>query len=133
MAGEAGGQVDRNTAALGIIAVGAIGIMVYLAQSSAGASLAGVPQFETEAQFSGLNTDVGARVNVSSPLDISAATHFYVGGYNCPGQTLVPPRHRYPLTCGGNVTSVINHGMSQLSQGSPDNSWRVQPPSEYAI
>lgn len=125
--------MDRDKATLAFIGVGAVAVMVYLAQSSAGQSILGVPQFETEAQFTGLNTDVGARVNVSTPLDVSAETHFFVGGYCCPGQKLVPPRHRYPLVSGGNVTAVINHGLDAMRLGSADNLWRVQPPSEYSI
>lgn len=125
--------MDRNKATLVVIGIGVVGIMVYLAQSSAGVSMLGVPQFETEAQFSGLNTDVGGRVNAGTPLEISAETHFFVGGYCCPGQKLVPPKHRYPLVSGGNITAVINHGLDAMRLGSADNLWRVQPPSEYSI
>jgi len=125
--------VDKKDACF--IAAGGIGalLVLFFAQRNASAPLAGVPQFETEEQFSGLNTDVGMRVNAGTPLDLSTGVHFFVPGYCCPGQEVTATRQRYPLVSGGNVTAVMNHGMSQLSQGSPDNSWRVQPPSEYNL
>jgi hypothetical protein len=128
-----GAGVDSNKLAIAGIGLGAAAILVYLAQQSTGNTIAGVPQLQTEAQFQGLDTDIGARVNVGTPLDVSASTHFYVSGYNCPGQTIVPPRHRYPLVCGGNGTAVINRGFDAMRLGSPDNSWRTQPPSEYTL
>jgi hypothetical protein len=125
--------VDNNKGLLIVVGLGAVGVLAYLAQQSTGERLSGVPQYQTEAQFDGLNTDLGDRVNPDTPLDMSLSTHFFVGGDCCPGQSLVKPRHRYPHVTGGNITAVINHGMDAMRLGSPDNSWRVQPPSEYTI
>lgn len=133
MAGEDVRQVDSQKLSLVLIGGAGAAILLYLAQQSAGKSIAGVPQVQVEAQFQGLNTDLGARVNAGTPLDLSAETHFFVGGYCCPGQELKPTQHRYPLVSGGNITAVINKGFTAMSQGSPDNSWRVMPPSEYSI
>lgn len=129
----AGADVDKRQACF--VAAGGIGalIVLFFAQRNAAAPLAGVPKFETEAQFDGLNTDVGMRTNAGTPLDLSTGIHFFVPGYCCPGQEVTTTRHRYPLVSGGNITAVMNHGMSQLSQGSPDNDWRVMPPSEYSL
>lgn len=128
-----GGAVDKDRLAiLGIGVIGA-GILLYMAQQSAGGGLRNVPEFETEAQFDGINQDVGMRVNPGTPLDLSPGIHFFVPGYCVPGQELQPTRQRYPVVSGGNLTAVINHGMSQLIEGSPDNDWRVQPPSEVTL
>lgn len=125
--------MDNNRLALaGIGTVGLI-IMLYIARQSTGSGLVNVPQFETEAQFDGLSADVGQRVNAGTPLDLSADIHFFVPGYCCPGQQVAPTRQRYPVVSGGNLTAVMNHGMSRLTQGSPDNDWRVQPPTEVTI
>lgn len=128
-----GGAVDSNRLALCGIGVVGIGILLYIAQESAGSGLKDVPKFETEAQFDGLSADAGGRINAGTPLDLSTGIHFFVPGYCCPGQELVQTRHRYPLVSGGNMTAVMNHGMSRLCEGSPDNDWRVQPPSEVSI
>jgi hypothetical protein len=49
------------------------------------------------------------------------------------GDSLVPLitlPHRYPSTCGGNVTALIHHGLSPLSKHAPhDSKWIEQPPS----
>lgn len=119
---------------LTILGIGGIGVLILLwCAQRAGGGLASVPQFQTEAQFDGLDTDVGQRVNAGTPLDLSSEIHFFVPGYCCPGQSVAPSKHRYPVVSGGNITAVINHGMSRLCEGSPDNDWRVQPPSEVTI
>lgn len=120
---------------LTILGIGGVGVVILLwcARNAAGAGLASVPKFESEAQFDGLDVDLGQRVNAGTPLDLSHDIHFFVPGYCCPGQTLGLTQHRYPTVSGGNMTAVINHGMSRLCEGSPDNDWRVQPPSEVTI
>jgi hypothetical protein len=121
--------VDNKPVLYGLAGVGIIALL-YMAQKADGGKLDGVPQFQTEAQFTGLNTDLGMRVNAGTPLDLSAETHFFVSGYCCPGQSITTTRHRYPVVSGGNVTAVINRGHEAMIKGSPDNAWRVTPPSE---
>lgn len=128
-----GGDVDKDRLAILGIGVVGLGILLYIAKESSGSGLADVPKYQTEEQFDGLSSDSGGRVNAGTPLDLSTGIHFFVPGYCCPGQILAPTRQRYPVVSGGNLTAVMNHGMSRLSEGSPDNDWRVMPPSEVTI
>lgn len=125
--------MDSKRLSVLVLGAGAILIVLYLAQQSSGDSLTGVPPVETEAQFTGLATDIGLRENAGTMLDTQPGTHFYVPGYNCPGQSTILTRHRYPLVCGGNISTLIHRGFDAFKLGSPDNAWRVQPPSEYNI
>jgi hypothetical protein len=125
--------VDNKKLPLLILGAGAVLVMLYLANDSASDNLTGVPKVETEAQFGGLAADVGLRENAGTMLDTQADTHFYVPGYNCPGQSTILTRHRYPVVCGGNISTIMHRGFDAFRQGSPDNEWRVQPPSEYSI
>ena len=125
--------MDNKKLPLLILGAGAVLVMLYLANDSASDNLTGVPKVETEAQFGGLAADVGLRDNAGTMLDTQTDTHFYVPGYNCPGQSTILTRHRYPLVCGGNISTIIHRGFDAFRQGSPDNEWRVQPPSEYNI
>ena len=133
MGGEEGQVADSKGLGVCLVGVVAVGILLYQARNATSVPAGGVPQFQTEEQFNGLSLDVGGRVNVGTPLDMSIGEHFFVGGDCCPGQELRKPRHRYPMITGGNITAVINHGMTAMSLGSPDNDWRVRPPSEYTI
>lgn len=125
--------MDSNRLALAGIGGAGLIILLYIARQASGSGLVNVPQFQTEAQFDGLAADVGGRVNAGTPLDLSTEIHFFAPGYCCPGQSVAPTRQRYPVVSGGNLTAVMNHGMSRLCEGSPDNDWRVQPPSEVTI
>jgi hypothetical protein len=120
---------------MALLGIGGAGVLIllYIAKQSTGSGLADVPKFESEEQFDGISADAGGRVNAGTPLDLNAGIHFFVPGYCCPGQQVAPTRQRYPLVSGGNMTAVMNHGMDRLSQGSPDNDWRVQPPSEVML
>ena len=128
-----GGAVDSQR--LTILGIGGVGVLILLwcARNAAGAGLASVPKYESEAQFDGLDVDVAGRVNAGTMLDVSHDIHGFVPGYCCPGQSIGLTQHRYPTVSGGNLTAVMNHGMSRLCEGSPDNDWRVQPPSEVTI
>jgi hypothetical protein len=131
MVGE-DGQVDNKLIFAGL-GGGLILIMVYLAMQSTGDSLVGVPEVQTEAQFSAWGDGLYPGLNPGTPLDMTPEIHFYDEGWNCPGQSLRKPRHRYPIVSGGNLTTVIHRGMSSLAEGSPDNPWRVTPPSEESL
>lgn len=132
MDGEAG-LVDKSKIPLLVIGGGVVLIVLFLAQQSSGDSLMGVPSVESEEQYGGLSADVGSRDNAGTMLDMDPDIHFYSPGYNCPGQNSVTTRHRYPLVCGGNVSTIIHRGFDAFKLGSPDNAWRVQPPSEYTL
>lgn len=108
-------------------------IVLYLAMQSTGDSLVGVPKVQTEAQFNAHGDDLYPGMSPNTPLDMTPEIHFYDEGWNCPGQSLRAPRHRYPIVSGGNVSTIIHRGMSAFNDGSPDNPWRVTPPSEYTL
>jgi hypothetical protein len=116
-----------------VVGAGAVLIMLYLANASASDNLTGVPSVQSEEQFGGLAADIGSRENPNTMLDMSPDIHFYTPGYNCPGQSSILTRHRYPLVTGGNISTLIHRGFDAFKMGSPDNSWRVQPPSEYNL
>lgn len=122
-----------NKQALAVLGAGVILVVLYLAQQSTGDSLAGVPKVQSEEQFSGVSSDLGNRDNTGTPLDMSPDLHFFTPGYACPGQNLVVSRHRYPVVSGGNISTLIHRGFDAFKLGSPDNGWRVQPPSEYNL
>lgn len=125
--------MDKNKVALCVLGAGAVLIVLYLAQQSSGDSLMGVPAVQSEEQFGGLAADIGSRENPNTMLDMSPDIHFYTPGYNCPGQSTVLTRHRYPLVAGGNISTLIHRGFDAFLLGSPDNDWRTQPPSEYTL
>jgi hypothetical protein len=125
--------MDKNRLSLLILGSGVILIVLWLAQQSSGDSLTGVPCVESEEQFGGLSADIGSRDNTGTMLDMSPDIHFFVPGYNCPGQSQVLTRHRYPVVAGGNISTLIHRGFDAFKLGSPDNDWRTQPPSEYTL
>lgn len=125
---------DKKLVFIGV-GLGLILGMFYIAQRNSPEQLASVPQFETEEQFSGLSSTgvLDNRVNPGTPLDMSHQIHFFGVDDCCPGQQLVSLPHRYPLVSGINFDVVMNHGLTAMAKGSPDNDWRVQPPSEYTL
>jgi hypothetical protein len=125
--------VDKNRLAVCVLGAGAVLIVLYLAQQASGESLTGTPPIETEAQFGGLALDESSRTSPGTPLDLDTTLHFFSPGYVCPGQNLTLTRHRYPVVAGGNVSTLIHRGFDAFKLGSPDNDWRVRPPSEYNL
>jgi hypothetical protein len=126
-------QVDNTKVALAGIGAGIVLISLYLAMQSTGDSLVAVPSAQTEAQFNTWGQEFDATVNNGTVLDLSPEIHFFDEGWCCPNQQMKPTQHRYPLVSGGNITTVMHRGMSSLAEQSPDNAWRVTPPSEYSL
>ncbi len=122
-----------NKQVLAVIGGSIVLIMVYVAMQSTGDSLASVPKVQTEAQFNAWGVNLDAGINEGTPLDMTPELHFYDEGWNCPGQSLRPPRHRYPVVSGGNVSTIIHRGFDSMVFGSPDNAWRTTPPSEETL
>lgn len=125
--------MDKSKIPLLVLGTGVVLIVLYLAQQSSGDSLTGYPPVESESQFGGLGLDTTSMTNPGTPLDLDTSLHFFSPGYACPGQNLTLTRHRYPLVPGGNISTLIHRGFDAFRLGSPDNGWRVQPPSEYNI
>lgn len=116
----------------GMIAAGGAFVIVLgmIAHQQSGEVI--VPEVQTEAQFSGLGLDLGGQLNLGTNLSLDRLLHFYHPGYDPwpGGQKLVTLPHRYPHVSGGNISTVIHRGMSAMCKGSPDNAWRIFPPSE---
>jgi hypothetical protein len=126
-------QVDKHYVMAGI-GGGIVLIVLYLAMQSTGDGLVSVPEVQTEAQFDTHGADFAMASNTAGQaLDMTPEIHFYDEGWNCPGQHLRAPRHRYPVVSGGNISTVMHRGMASLAQQSPDNPWRVTPPSEDTL
>lgn len=125
--------MDNKRLPLLILGGGVVLIMLYLANDSASDNLTGVPSVQSEEQFGGLDADLGSRQNTGTPLDLDPSLHFFSPGYMCPGQSQILTRHRYPIVSGSNISTLIHRGFDAFRQGSPDNEWRVQPPSEYNL
>jgi hypothetical protein len=130
---DGGAALVDNKIILAGIGTGILLIALYLAQQSTGDSLVGVPVAQTEAQFNTWGKDFDGGINEGTPLDLTPTIHFFDEGWACPGQQFVATQHRYPLVSGGNITTVMHRGMSSLAEQSPDNPWRVTPPSEYNL
>ena len=97
-----------------------------------------VPARQTEAQFLGLNVPDLAYGNPGGPLDMSPDIHFWAPGWTNSGATLdnhpvVITPHRYPVVTGGNISTVMHYGWSNMAQSAPANDdWRLNPP-EVAV
>jgi hypothetical protein len=133
MVGEDGRLVDNTKVACAGIGAAILLIALYLAQQSTDDSLVSVPSEQTEAQFNTWGREFDGGINDGTPLDLTPSIHFFDEGWACPNQQFVQSRHRYPLVSGGNISTVMHRGFSCLANQSPDNYWRVTPPSEYSL
>ena len=119
----------------GLVAAGGglVIALAYVAYTSTDDRL--TPEVQTEAQFSGLGLDVGARVNLGTNLSLDPLIHFWHPGLD-PEPTAQKTRTlpiKYPYVSGANISTLIHRGMDAMKNGSPDNSWREFPPSEATI
>jgi hypothetical protein len=94
-----------------------------------------VPQYQSEAQFAVLNSGIGGSANIgdNTPLDTRVEVHFWSPGFNDETNFQpVPTQHRYPAVSGGNITAVMHHGWSSLTE--PDcNLWFRNPPEAAVL
>lgn len=119
----------------GMIAAGAglVIALTYIAYSSTDDTVG--PVVQSEAQFDAFGLDVGGRVNLGTNGAIDPLFHFYYPGYDPePGaQKVITSKIRYPFVSGGNVSTVIHHGMDALNNRQPLNCWMEFPPSEATL
>lgn len=124
--------MNLSTRDLGLLAVGGalVVALAYYAYNSTDDQV--TPAVQTEAQFEGLGIDVSTGLNVGTNLSLDPHLHFYHPGFDPePGaQKVITSAHRYPVVAGGNVSTIIHRGFDAMRQASPDNRWRIDPPSE---
>jgi hypothetical protein len=111
--------------AIGVIAVGAAAIMV-LVYNARSQTNNGQSRYETA---SGGEAPSGLNVYAIDALD--TGLHYFHPAYCVPGQTQIFTQHKYPIVSGGNVSTLIHHGMDALRRPAPqDDDWRTRPPAE---
>lgn len=100
-----------------------------------------VPEFQTETQIMGLGVSAGMDLdNPGTPLDMRVSTHFWDPGVNSRDQLAwdqnrpITTGHRYPALPGGNISTVMHKGWSQVGECSPNtHGWFLNPPSAAVI
>jgi hypothetical protein len=114
----------------------AAGVAFYYAVDESSGPNVPIPQFESEAQFAGLDVKSGFTLGGNGgPLDMRPEIHMFDwDAYGCAQvQPIVTP-HRYPLVAGGNITSVINKGIvSACCDNAPDSDWYRNPPEAAVL
>jgi len=128
--------MSKNQLSVAIVfGLAAVVMLVYASQND-GPKPQYVPQFQTEAQFNWEGAATGLDVSTGTPLDMDPKVHFWAPGFGAglkfgdsgEGAMPVPTSHRYPAVCGGNLTAVMHHGWSSLSEPQA-NEWFRNPPA----
>ena len=121
----------------GLIVLGLFaGFTLYFAIDGSDGPNHPVPPFQAEFQMTGVNTpnpwDVSLGIDAQIPTP-RQQVHFWVPGMDpCP--TATPCKqytpHRYPAVAGGNISTVIHHGLvpACCNRAPADNDWRLNPP-----
>ena len=66
----------------------------------------------------------------SAALDACTSEEFFRPHNTVVGQGMTWTPHRYPTVTGGNISTLIHRGFSQLRQKAPqDDKWITRPPS----
>jgi hypothetical protein len=79
------------------------------------------------------NFDIDTNLN-SSLLLPDGFEHYFHPGMACKDQKLVYTPHRYPVSCGGQITTLIHRGFDAMRKPAPqDSDWMFQPPSEATL
>jgi hypothetical protein len=65
----------------------------------------------------------------NAEVDSCTAEEFFRPHNVVANQGVAYTRHRYPTVTGGNISSLIHHGLDQLRQPAPaDDKWITRPP-----
>lgn len=110
-------EMDKNT--LGLLAIAALVVagIAYAAYSNTDRNTMPEVEFGT----TGWN----------AALDACTEHEFFRPHNAVVGQGVTYTPHRYPNVTGGNITTLIHRGFSQLRQKAPqDSKWITRPPSE---
>jgi hypothetical protein len=106
-----------------MITVGAafIGLIVLVAHKRT--ENTGQPRYQNAAPEVGLN--------VMAVDSLDTGDHYFHPNYCVPGQTQIWTAHRYPAVSGGNISTLIHHGMDRLKVPAPqDDDWIKNSPAE---
>lgn len=72
-----------------------------------------------------------ADASLNEQLDFLTQDNFFHPHDCVNDQNMVFTRHRYPNVSGGNISTLIHHGMSALNKPAPqDSGWMERPPGE---
>lgn len=117
-----------------ILAIAA-GVAFYYAVDNSDGPNTPIPQFQSEAQFAGLDVKSAMCLGGNGgPLDMRPEIHMF--DWEAYGPKEVQPvftQHRYPMVAGGNITTVMNKGIvSACCDNAPDSEWFRNPP-EVAV
>ena len=129
--------MKQHTLVCAAFVIGAIAALYYAMQNDDENGAHYVPEVQTEAQFAGLSA--GGKVSVQTdtgPLDLNPAIHFWAPGFGfgLTDQQIQPVSlpHRYPAVSGANITAVMHHGWSALSEPTC-NEWFRNPPEAAVL
>jgi hypothetical protein len=114
----------------------AAGVTFYFAVDKSPGPNVPVPQYESEVQFAGMNISSGFTLGgEGGPLDMRPEIHMF--DWDAYGNKTVQPvftQHRYPTVCGGNISTVMNHGIVKACcDKAPDSGWFLQPPEAAVL
>lgn len=106
-----------NDQAMAILAGGAAVVVLYAAYSAVDRKR--MPRQEI------------ATVSFNAALDPCTEEEFFRPHHATENQQLQYTPHRYPNVTGGNISTVIHYGFSQLRRPAPqDAKWITRPPAE---
>jgi hypothetical protein len=126
---------------MGIVAILGVIVVVllyYVSTEAPGGPVSTVPQFDSEAQFFGLNIKGDLSFNPGTVLDMLPSTHFFAPGVNprdtvLVGQEPVRLPTAYPTVPGGNASSVMHKGWGGFLESAPNNDWFFNPPEAAVL
>jgi len=109
-------MATHNQVGFAVVGLGAVAVICYFAFMQAGSPLP-MPEVEI-ASNGGFDPPMSIYEHFDAKLTID-------------GQNLVKSRHRYPTVTGGNISTLIHRGFSQLRLPAPqDRKWMECPPAE---
>jgi hypothetical protein len=115
--------VKLDSKDFGLIAIGAafVGVLILIARQRTNT---GQPRYQV--------SEAGmASLSVMAIDSLDTGSHYFHPNFCVPGQTQIWTAHRYPAVSGGNVSTLIHHGMDRLSVPAPqDDDWIKRPPAE---
>jgi len=121
---------------LTVYALAGIGVAVLVYYAYSQTDDVAVPEVQGEGQVMGLGVRADINVGEGTPLDMAQHFHGWHPGYDPDpsAQPVTQSRCRYPVLPGGNISSVMHHGWSQVGSNSPSgNDWRLNPPEVAVI
>lgn len=115
--------VKLDSRDLGLLAVGGVTLALIVMVARQRTST-GQPRYSVdEAAMAGLG--------VTAIDSLDTGDHYFHPAYCVPGQTQIFTQHRYPAVSGGNISTMIHHGMDRLKCPAPqDDDWIKRPPGE---